>query len=142
MKTDRHSFSKEISALIAQMTLEEKLDQIDQDLMGIDWEKVPEPDRSYCRERLQRREGDARCYNILQKYAKEQTRLGIPFLISEEGLHGLFRPDCTIYPQQITMAASFEPALARRMGEGVAAEARAKGIHEIWALGPHRGNLR
>lgn len=133
MKTDRHSFSKEISALIAQMTLEEKLDQIDQDLMGIDWEKVPEPDRSYCRERLQRREGDARCYNILQKYAKEQTRLGIPFLISEEGLHGLFRPDCTIYPQQITMAASFEPALARRMGEGVAAEARAKGIHEIWA---------
>ena len=41
MKTDRHSFSKEISALIAQMTLEEKLDQIDQDLMGIDWEKSP-----------------------------------------------------------------------------------------------------
>lgn len=127
------SHETEISSLLAQMTVDEKLDQLDQDLMDIDWEKVPEPDRSKCQERLRNRIGDAYTYNVLQRYALEHTRLKIPFLISEEGLHGLYRPDATIYPQQMTLASTFDPSLARRMGEGIAAESRAKGIHEIWA---------
>lgn len=127
------AYKKEINLLIEQMTIDEKLDQLDEDFSDIDWEKIPEPDRSYCRKRIASRTADARTHNILQKYAIEHTRLKIPFLIHEEGLHGLYRPDTTIFPQQMTLGCTFDPSLAKRMGEGIAAESRAKGIHEIWA---------
>ena len=45
------------------MTLDEKLDQLDQDIMHIDWEKIEEPLRRECREKLNKRCGDARVYN-------------------------------------------------------------------------------
>ena len=54
--------------------------------------------------------------NQLQRYAIEKTRLGIPFLFSEEALHGLCHLDATAFPQQIGLAASFEPDLGRKMG--------------------------
>lgn len=127
------AYKKEIDLLISQMTIDEKLDQLDEDFSVVDWDKVEEPDRSYCRERLASRTADARAHNILQKYAVEHTRLKIPFLIHEEGLHGLYRPDTTIFPQQMTLGCTFDPTLAKRMGEGIAAESRAKGIHEVWA---------
>ena len=92
------------------MTVEEKLDELDPNIMGIDWEKIEEPMRRECLEKLEKRRADARVYNALQKYAKEQTRLGIPFLFHEEALHGLPRRDATIFPQQLTLAGAFEPA--------------------------------
>lgn len=123
---------KKIDSLLTQMTLDEKFDEIDPDIMGIDWGKISEPDRSYCMEHLKNRTGDAKTYNILQRYAKEHTRLKIPFLIHEEALHGLLRPGCTIYPQQMLLGQTFEPKLAYEMGRGIATEARARGIHETW----------
>lgn len=121
-----------IDSLLSQMTLEEKFDEIDPDIMAIDWSKISEPDRTYCMEHLKSRSGDAKTHNILQRYALEHTRLKIPFFIHEEALHGLFRPGCTIYPQQMLLAQTFEPQLAYEMGRGIAAEARARGIHETW----------
>ena len=115
------------------MTVEEKLDELDPNIMGIDWEKIEEPMRRECLEKLEKRRADARVYNALQKYAKEQTRLGIPFLFHEEALHGLHRRDATIFPQQLTLAGAFEPALCEDMGRMVAAETRAKNIHEVLA---------
>ena len=90
--------------------------------------------RRECLEKLEKRRADARVYNALQKYAKEQTRLGIPFLFHEEALHGLHRRDATIFPQQLTLAGAFEPALCEDMGRMVAAETRAKNIHEVLDL--------
>lgn len=127
------AYEDEIAKLIAQMTVAEKLDQLDEDIMGIDFDKIPEPDRSYCKEHMQTRNGDARTNNIIERYALEHTRLKIPFLIHEEGLHGLYRADSTIFPQQMTLGSTFDPSLARRMGEGIAVESRTKGIQEIWA---------
>lgn len=72
--------------------------------------------------------------NQLQKYAVEKTRLGIPILFSEEALHGLCSPGATIFPQAITLGASWNPELARRVGKAIASEARAFGIHE--SFGP------
>ena len=71
--------------------------------------------------------------NQLQRYAVEQTRLGIPFLFNSEGVHGASQPNATIFPQQIGMASSFEPGLARKMGHAIAAESRASGTHEVWS---------
>ena len=71
--------------------------------------------------------------NQLQRYAIEKTRLGIPFLISQEGVHGASTYGSTIFPQQIGLAATFDPSNARAMGHAIAAESRSRGIHEVWS---------
>ncbi len=71
--------------------------------------------------------------NQLQEYAVTKTRLGIPVLFSEEGLHGLCGPGNTIFPQAICLASSWNPEILRRVGEGIATEFRAYGIHETFS---------
>lgn len=71
--------------------------------------------------------------NELQRYAVEETRLGIPFLICEEALHGLSHSTATSFPQQIGLAATFDPPLGREMGRAIAKEARAMGIAETFS---------
>jgi beta-glucosidase len=72
--------------------------------------------------------------NALQKYVIEETRLGIPLLHHEEGLHGLQAPGATSFPQPIALAASFDPALVEDIMTAVAKETRARGAHHT--LGP------
>lgn len=122
-----------IRDLLSRMTLDEKLDQIDQDFSTIDWDKIEEPLRSECKEKMEKRKSDSRVHNALQRYAVEHTRLGIPYFIHEEALHGLHRSDATIFPQQITLASTFSPELAYDMGRAIAEESRAKGICEVFA---------
>ena len=57
--------------------------------------------------------GGSICYNAVQKYLREQTRLGIPALLHEESLHGLVAPDATSFPQAIALGATFDPDLRR-----------------------------
>src|SRR4051812_22873467 len=71
--------------------------------------------------------------NALQKYVIEQTRLGIPLLNHEEGLHGLQAPGATSYPQPIALAASFDPALVEEVMTAVAREMRARGAQHALA---------
>lgn len=71
--------------------------------------------------------------NALQRYAVEETRLGIPFLFSEEALHGFYDEKATCFPQQISLAGTFEPELGKKMGACIAAEARAYGVHETFS---------
>ena len=71
--------------------------------------------------------------NALQRWAVEETRLGIPFLFNSEGLHGASVPNGTVFPQQIGLASTFEPELAWKMGHAIAAESRGSGIHEVWS---------
>ena len=90
--------------------------------------------------------------NALQNYVIEQTRLGIPLLNHEEGLHGLQAPGATSYPQPIALAASFDPALVEEVMTAVAKETRARGAQHTLApvvdvmrdraLGARRGDLR
>ncbi len=76
---------------------------------------------------------DAAPINQLQEYAVTKTRLGIPILFSEEGLHGLCGPGNTIFPQAICLASTWNPEILQRVGEGIAAEFRAYGIHETFS---------
>ncbi|NJR78136.1 glycoside hydrolase family 3 N-terminal domain-containing protein [Sphingomonas corticis] len=72
--------------------------------------------------------------NAAQKWAREETRLGIPILFHEESLHGYMAPDATMFPQAIGMAGAFDRELMRRMQEVTAREVRAHG--SVLALSP------
>lgn len=74
---------------------------------------------------------DARLHNALQRYFVDSTRLGIPIIPFEEGVHGLMRRGATVYPAAIALAASFDSTLMRDVGAGIAMEARARGVRQV-----------
>ena len=65
----------------------------------------------------------------MQRWALENTRLGIPVLFHEECLHGYMAPDATMFPQAIALAGSFDLALMREVSSVIAREMRAHGAH-------------
>jgi beta-glucosidase len=69
--------------------------------------------------------------NAIQTWMIENTRLGIPVLFIEEGLHGYF--DGTVFPAPVNLAATWNRELARQTGAAIAAEARANGVAMILA---------
>ena len=126
------SAAKRAAALLAQMTLEEKIGQLNQQffLGQIMKPEVMEPAI---------REGkigsllfvtDPALINRFQKIAVEQSRLKIPLLFGFDVIHG-FR---TVFPVPLAMASSWDPALVERAQTVAAREARAVGIR--WTFGP------
>ncbi|WCL55292.1 glycoside hydrolase family 3 N-terminal domain-containing protein [Gimibacter soli] len=73
--------------------------------------------------------GTVALVNKLQKYMVEETRLGIPMLFHEEGLHGYAAVDATSFPQAIGLASSWDIDLIREVNELTALEMRARGAH-------------
>jgi len=69
--------------------------------------------------------------NSIQHYFVEQTRLGIPIIFFDEGLHGLVRAEATSFPQAIGMAATFNPNLLADAALQIAKEARLIGIRQV-----------
>ena len=69
----------------------------------------------------------------LQRYAVEKTRLGIPILVMGEGLHGLFHPNATVYPQAIGLSCSFDPDLVRQMATEIGSSAKNGGFNQLFA---------
>jgi len=63
--------------------------------------------------------------------------LKIPLLIANDAVHGhgMYAGAVTIYPTEIGIASSFDPALARRIAEFTAREMRATGNH--WNFSPN-----
>ncbi|HXC10653.1 MAG TPA: glycoside hydrolase family 3 N-terminal domain-containing protein [Steroidobacteraceae bacterium] len=72
--------------------------------------------------------GTIRLVNALQNYAVSHTRLGIPILFHEEGLHGYAARGATSFPQAIGLASSWDPALVRAVNVITAREIRARGV--------------
>ena len=123
---------KKIDALLAQMTLEEKLGQLQQ-LDG-------HGDGKYRPEHLElARKGllgstlnvrGAKQTNELQRVAVEQSRLKIPMIFGFDVIHG-YR---TIFPVPLGEAASWDPVAVERAASIAAAESRASGVH--WTFAP------
>ncbi|HKQ09059.1 MAG TPA: glycoside hydrolase family 3 N-terminal domain-containing protein [Blastocatellia bacterium] len=121
-----------ISKLLAQMTLEEKLGQL-QILDG-------EADGKYRPEHLEMvRQGrlgstlnvrGAKRVNELQRVAVEQSRLKIPLLFGFDVIHG-YR---TIFPISLGEVASWDPASVERGASVAAAESAAAGVR--WTFAP------
>ena len=71
----------------------------------------------------------ARMANELQKRAIENTRLGIPLLFIEEGLHGYVGNGSTTFPVSLASASSWDTTLVYNIGRAIGTEARAHGVH-------------
>lgn len=67
--------------------------------------------------------------NMIQQYIKENTRLGIPVLLSEECSHGHQGLDSMITPVNLGVGATWNPDLYEDLMAAVAEEVRAKGAH-------------
>lgn len=72
---------------------------------------------------------------FIQKVAMEQTRMQIPVIYGVDAIHGTTYTDGAImFPQQITLAATFNPTHAYNMASVTAYETRASGIP--WNFSP------
>jgi len=71
--------------------------------------------------------------NAIQKWMKENTRLGVPVLFHDECLHGHVAPKATSFPQAIALASTWDTALVNDVFTATAAEARAAGAHHCLA---------
>ena len=69
----------------------------------------------------------AKAINALQRYAVEQTRLGIPILFAEECPHGHMAIGTTVFPTSLTAASTWNPSLLYDMGSAIGLEAAAQG---------------
>ncbi|HET6977694.1 MAG TPA: beta-glucosidase BglX [Pyrinomonadaceae bacterium] len=118
-------------ALLAQMTLEEKIGQMNQLFFF-----GSQPSESIT---AAIRKGEIGAFlfvsdpvvsNRLQRVAVNESRLKIPLLFGFDVIHGFQ----TIFPVPIAMAASWDPKLAERTQTIAAREARSAGIH--WTFAP------
>ena len=163
------SSNPKVEALLADMTLDEKLAQIS--CIWFDKAKVLEKDGSFNPEKMKEtfphgvgcwarpqdtfgmeeqaedrdpndssvvRRMSARTpsetvelNNAIQKWHIEETRLGIPTLFHEEGLHGFQGRYATSFPQSIALAATFDPDMAEDIFSIVAREIRVRGAHHV-----------
>jgi beta-glucosidase len=128
----RDTVSERAAALLAKMTLEEKIGQLNQ-LFFITQLLKPEVLESEIRAG---RVGsllfvtDPALVNRFQKVAIEQSRLKIPLLFGFDVIHG-FR---TVFPVPLAMASSWDPAVVERAQSIAAREARAVGVR--WTFAP------
>ena len=66
--------------------------------------------------------------NAIQHYQMTETRLGIPALFHEEGLHGYAARGATHFPAALALASTWDPELLTRIFTVVAREIRARGV--------------
>ena len=128
----RDNVESRVNALLAQMTLSEKLGQLQQ-LDGeangkFRPEHVELARKGLLGSTLNVRNGGQP--NQLQRVAVEQSRLKIPLLFGFDTIHG-YR---TIFPIPLAEAASWDPSLAERSSSIAAKEAYAAGLR--WTFAP------
>jgi beta-glucosidase len=151
------STDSDISKLISEMTLEEKVGQMTQlnlDVVCVgEVYKLGEPHRldsaklrkalvQYhvgsilnCGGHAYSREQWLSLMNGIQDVATNETRLKIPILYGIDAIHGAnYILGSTMFPQQLAQAATFNPELSRRAGEITAYETRSVGIP--WNFSP------
>lgn len=144
-RANKDQITTRVAELISRMTIEEKLAQL-----GSFWvyelQSRGRLDESKITQKLKlgigqitRNAGACNLYpletaksaNILQKFLKEKTRLGIPAIIHEECCAGVMSAGSTIFPQMIGLASTFRPDLARLMTTAIR--------HQLRAIGSHQG---
>ena len=133
-----------VNDLLGRMTLEEKASQLDM-LCAKD---IVVDGKNLSEERLKTFIDDksigsvhdlypetAEIANEIQKRALENSRLGIPLLFIEEGLHGYQGVGSTTFPAAIGNSCTWDTTLVNQIGRIIGTEARIHGVHFI--LGPN-----
>jgi beta-xylosidase len=127
--------------LLGRMSLDEKLAQL-----GCAWSTELVEDEAFSERRARERLGhgigqitrigaatglrpaeSAAFANRIQRFLREETRLGIPALVHEESTAGFCARDADAFPQAIGLAATFDPAAVERMGRVIREQMRAVG---------------
>src|ERR1035441_8179545 len=120
---------KKIDALVARMTVEEKLGQMSQALFG---DLTDERKEEIRRGRWGSLYGGGTPAQKAeaQRIALKESRLGIPLIYGQDVIHGLH----TTFPIPLGQAASWDPELVRQSARIAAREASAADIH--WTFPP------
>ena len=71
-----------------------------------------------------------RALNRLQKFLREETRLGIPAMSHEECLVGLMARGATMFPSALAYSATWNPDLIERAARAIGGEVRSVGCHQ------------
>ena len=159
----------DIDALLAEMTLDEKLAQVSciwrdkskvldedggfspekmaeafphgvgcfarpQDTMGVEQQRESSGanDATVVRRQSARTPSETVALtNAVQRWMIEETRLGIPTLFHEEGLHGFQGRYATSFPQALALAATFDTDLVEDVYETTGREIRVRGVHHV-----------
>ena len=126
---------RKVEALLKQMTLEEKVGQLNQYSYGTP--TGPGTGRSKVEEAIQRGEigsflnvTDPALSNRLQRMAMEQSRLKIPLIFGLDVIHG-YR---TTFPVPLALSATWDASLVERVSRIAAEEATSSGIR--WTFSP------
>src|SRR5699024_9159157 len=158
MKPQQCQIDKKIEKLLVDMTLKEKIGQLNQKMYG--WQAYRKTPDGYeltsaFKEHVKKfdgmgalyglfradpwsgvnfssgisKEDSAKVANMVQEYVKKNTRLGIPVLLSEEAPHGHQALDSTLMPTNIGAGATWNPALQEQASACVAEELYARGVH-------------
>ena len=118
-----------VEALLQQMTLKEKIGQLNQlSVGGFDHNTAGMMRAGMVGSILN--ECNPKVLNRYQKVAVEESRLGIPLIISRDVIHG-FK---TMFPIPLGLAATFDPELVEQGARVAAVEATASGIR--WTFSP------
>ncbi len=118
-----------VADLLGRMTLEEKVGQL------ILWDARPE-DLSF----INTRQPGSVLHILGAKVSRAmdiaaKNRLGIPLLVGEDAIHGhSFWKGSTIFPTQLALSSSWNPALLEQVGRVTAEEVIPTGIH--WTFSP------
>src|SRR5215471_7484994 len=152
VKFPPNSWNSKLDALLKQMTLEEKVGQMTQLEIGMvcsgrDQALQPDPAKL---EKAVVKYGVGSILNVkdealpVDKWheiirqiqtAAQKTRLKIPVIYGIDTIHGVnYTQGSTLFPQEIGMAATWNPELMKRAAEIAAMETRASGIP--WSFSP------
>lgn len=123
------SEEERVETLLQQMTLQEKIGQLNQlSVGGFDPNTAGMMRAGMVGSILN--ECNPKVLNRYQKAAVEESRLGIPLIISRDVIHG-FK---TMFPIPLGLAATFDPELVQQGARVAAIEATASGIR--WTFSP------
>ena len=117
---------KKVEELLNQMTLHEKVGQMNQ-LSGGAWvaDQAAKGEVGSILNCV-----DPAEINLVQKAAVEQSRLGIPILVARDVIHGFH----TMFPIPLGLAATFNPEVVEKGARVAAVEATASGVR--WTFSP------
>lgn len=127
MKTDDRTEAK-VNALLKQMTLREKIGQMNQLSAGSADEVAQQIRKGEIGSLLNLTNPTE--VNKIQEIAVKESRLGIPILMSRDVIHGYK----TIFPIPLGQAATFDPEVVEAGARVAATEASADGIR--WTFAP------
>jgi beta-glucosidase len=151
-KPPKKNYAPDVAALVAKMTLEEKVGQMTQleiglitkgegDNIQIDQDKLEKAVVKYGAGSILNVKDQAltidKWHEIIGaiQNASQRTRLKIPVMYGIDSIHGAnYIQGSTLFPQEIGMAATWNPVLMQRGSEISAAETRAAGIP--WTFSP------